>query len=95
VKYSKSQSLRVNDKARSSVATIMKSKRYKVATINSVQAQVEMYFIFNLEYRYAALSRGILHGLPTKSQCALKYLKPKRESLRDQNTFLSEFETFS
>jgi hypothetical protein len=95
VKYSKSQSLRVNDKARSSVATIMKSKRYEVATINSVQAQVKMYFIFNLEYRYVALSRGILHGLPTKSQCALKYLKPKRESLRDQNTFLSEFETFS
>jgi hypothetical protein len=26
-----------------------------------------MYFIFNLEYMYAALSRGILHRLSTKS----------------------------
>jgi hypothetical protein len=33
-----------------------------------VQAKVEeMYFIFNLEYRYAALSRGMLHRLSTKS----------------------------
>jgi hypothetical protein len=34
-----------------------------------MQAQVEeKYFIFNLEYRNAALSREIPHGLPTKSQ---------------------------
>jgi hypothetical protein len=36
-----------------------------------VQAQVkEMYFIFYLEYRNAALSRGISHGLSIKSQCS-------------------------
>jgi hypothetical protein len=40
-----------------------------VARINLMQAQVEeKYFIFNLEYRNAALSREIPHGLPTKSQ---------------------------
>jgi hypothetical protein len=33
-----------------------------------VQAQAEeMYFIFNLEYMYAVLSRGMLHILSTKS----------------------------
>jgi hypothetical protein len=33
-----------------------------------VQAQVEeMYFIFNLEYRYVALSRRMLRRLSTKS----------------------------
>jgi hypothetical protein len=52
---SKCQSLlnpRVNVKARSSVAILMKSKRDEVTTINIVQAQVEkLYFIFNLEYR--------------------------------------------
>jgi hypothetical protein len=33
-----------------------------------VQDQVEeMYFIFNLEYRYAALLREMLHKLSTKS----------------------------
>jgi hypothetical protein len=38
-----------------------------------VQAQVEeMYFIFNLEYRYAALSRGMLHRLSTKSHAQQK-----------------------
>jgi hypothetical protein len=42
-----------------------------VARINIVQAQVEeMYFMFYLEYRNATLSRGISHGLPTKSQCS-------------------------
>jgi hypothetical protein len=52
VKYSKSQPLGVNIKARSSVTTLMKSKRNEVAIINIVQAQVEeVYFIFNLEYR--------------------------------------------
>jgi hypothetical protein len=51
----------------------MKSKRSEVATINIVQAQVEeMYFIFNLECRHAALLRGIPHGLPTKSQYSTK-----------------------
>jgi hypothetical protein len=36
-----------------------------------VQAQVEeKYFIFNLDYRNAALLTGIPHGLPTKSQCS-------------------------
>jgi hypothetical protein len=51
----------------------MKSKSNEVAAINIVQAQVEeMYFMFNLECRHAALSRGIQHGLPTKSQCSTK-----------------------
>jgi hypothetical protein len=36
-----------------------------VATINIVQAQVEeMYFIFNLEYRRATLSRRKFHAQP-------------------------------
>jgi hypothetical protein len=48
----------------------MKSKRDVVTTINIVQAQVEeLWFIFDLECRHAALSRGIPHGFPTKSQC--------------------------
>jgi hypothetical protein len=52
VKYSKSQPLRINVKARSNVATIIKKKGDEVAIINIVQAQVEeLYFIFNLEYR--------------------------------------------
>jgi hypothetical protein len=41
-----------------------------------VQAQVEeIYFIFNLEYMYDALSRGMLRRLSTKShtQQKLKY----------------------
>jgi hypothetical protein len=47
----------------------MKSKRSEVEIINLAQAQVEeIYFIFNLECRHAALSRGISHELPTKSQ---------------------------
>jgi hypothetical protein len=46
-----------------------------------VQAQVEeMYFIFNLEYRCVALSRGIPHGLPTKSQCSTKSRNPSEMS---------------
>jgi hypothetical protein len=51
MKYSKSQTLRVNTEARSNVTTLMKSKRNEVARINIVQAQVqEMHFILNLEY---------------------------------------------
>jgi hypothetical protein len=66
-----SQSLRVNVEARSNMETLMKSKRNEVAIINFVQAQVEeIYFIFKLECRHATLSRGIPHGLPTKSQCS-------------------------
>jgi hypothetical protein len=48
-----------------------------------VQAQVEeMYFIFNLEYRYAALSRGMLCRLSTKShaQQKPKYLSEMSET---------------
>jgi hypothetical protein len=42
-----------------------------VARLNIVKAHVEeKYFIFNLEYKNAALLRGIPHGLPTKSQCS-------------------------
>jgi hypothetical protein len=66
-----SQYQRVNAKARSNVATLLMSKRNEVARINLVQAQIEeKYFIFTLEYRNAALSRGISHGMPTKSQCS-------------------------
>jgi hypothetical protein len=42
-----------------------------VARINIVQVQVqEKYFMFYLEYRNVALSRGISHGLPPNSQCS-------------------------
>jgi hypothetical protein len=55
----------------------MKSKRSEAATINIVQAQVEeIYFIFNLGCRHAALSRGIPLGLPTKSHCSTKPKNP-------------------
>jgi pyoverdine/dityrosine biosynthesis protein Dit1 len=38
-----------------------------------VQAQVEgIYFIFNIEYKYAALSRGILYRLSIKSHAQQK-----------------------
>jgi hypothetical protein len=51
VEYSKSQTLKSHVKARSNVATLMKSKRNEVARFNIVQAQVEeVVFIFNLEY---------------------------------------------
>jgi hypothetical protein len=46
-----------------------------------VQAQVEeIYFIFNLEYRYAALSRGMLHKLSTKSHAQQKPKYPSEMS---------------
>jgi hypothetical protein len=46
-----------------------------------VQAQVEeMYFIFNLEYRYAALSRGMLHRLLSKSHAQQKPEYPSEMS---------------
>jgi hypothetical protein len=46
-----------------------------------VQAQVEkMYFIFNLEYRYAALSRLMLHRLSTKSHAQQKPNYPSEMS---------------
>jgi hypothetical protein len=69
MKYSPS---RVNAKVRSSVEILIKSKRNEVARTNIVQAQVEeIYFIFNLEYRHAPLSRGIPHELPTRSQSSI------------------------
>jgi hypothetical protein len=81
LKYFKSQPIRVNAKARSNMATLMKSKKSKVATINFVDAQVEeIYFIFNIECRYAALSRGIPYGLPRKSQCSTKPKNPSEMS---------------
>jgi hypothetical protein len=41
-----------------------------------------MYFIFNLEYRYAALSRGMLHRLSIKSHAHQKpnYLSEMSET---------------
>jgi hypothetical protein len=46
-----------------------------------MQAQVEeIYFIFNLEYRYAALSRGMLHTLSIKSHAQQKTKYPSEMS---------------
>jgi hypothetical protein len=46
-----------------------------------VQAQVEeIYFIFNLEYRYVALSRGMLHRLSIKSHAQQKAKYPSEMS---------------
>jgi hypothetical protein len=46
-----------------------------------VQARVEeMYFILNLEYRYAALSRGVLHRLSIKSHAQQKPNYPSEMS---------------
>jgi hypothetical protein len=46
-----------------------------------VQVQVEeIYFIFNLEYIYAALSRGMLHRLSTKSHAQQKPKYPSEMS---------------
>jgi hypothetical protein len=46
-----------------------------------VQAQAEeIYLIFNLEYRYAALSRGMLHTLSTKSHAQQKPNYPSEMS---------------
>jgi hypothetical protein len=46
-----------------------------------VQAQVEeMYFIFNLEYRSAALSRGMLYRLSIKSHAQQKHNYPSEMS---------------
>jgi hypothetical protein len=46
-----------------------------------VQAQVEeMYLIFNLEYRYATVSRGMLHRLSTKSHAQQKSKYPSEVS---------------
>jgi hypothetical protein len=51
--------LRVNAKARSIVATLMKWKRDEVAILNIVQAQVEeLYFIFILKYRLPLYQEG-------------------------------------
>jgi hypothetical protein len=59
----------ISIEARSNVAILIKSKRNEVARINLVQAQVEeKYFIFYLEYRNTAISRGIPQELPIKSQ---------------------------
>jgi hypothetical protein len=46
-----------------------------------VQAQVEeMYFIFNLKYRYVVLLRGMLHKLSTKSHAQQKTKYPSEMS---------------
>jgi hypothetical protein len=46
-----------------------------------VQAQIEeIYFIFNLEYMYAALSRWKLHRLSTKSHTQQKPKYPSEMS---------------
>jgi hypothetical protein len=58
VKFAKSQPRRVNVKAKSNVTTLMKSKRNKMARITMVQAQVEVIFIFNLEYSLLLYQEG-------------------------------------
>jgi hypothetical protein len=69
--------LKVNDKARSIVATLMKSKRDEVARINIVQAQVqELYFMFNLEYRLPLYQEGY-HMDCQQSFNAQHILKPQ------------------
>jgi hypothetical protein len=71
------------------MATLMKSKRNEVATIYFLQAQIKkMYFIFNLECRHTALSRGIPYGLPSKSQCS-KYPKNPSEMSETQWPYTS------
>jgi hypothetical protein len=46
-----------------------------------VQAQVEeMYFIFNLEYRYAALLREMLYRLSAKSHAQQNHSYPSEMS---------------
>jgi low temperature requirement protein LtrA len=46
----------------------MKSKRDEMTTITLYKLKLKkMYFIFNLKYRYVALSRGMLHRLSIKS----------------------------
>jgi hypothetical protein len=46
-----------------------------------VQAQVEeIYFIFNLKYRYVALSRGMLYRLSIKSHAQQKSKYPSEMS---------------
>jgi hypothetical protein len=70
----------------------MKSKRNEVTTINIMQAQVEeVLFIFNLESRYAALSRGMLQRLLNKLSCSTKPKNPseKRETLWPQTLHIS------
>jgi hypothetical protein len=68
IKYSKSQPLKIQCQSKISCGNPHKVKRNKVTRFNIVQAQVEeKYFIFNLEYMNVVLSRGISHGLPTKS----------------------------
>jgi hypothetical protein len=75
MKYSKSQPLRVNVRARSIVATLMKSKRDEVTRINIVQAQIEeLYFIFNLEYKLPLYQEGyhMDYQQSLNAQCSLK-----------------------
>jgi hypothetical protein len=59
----------------------MKSKRDEVPTIILCKAQVEkMYFTFNLEYKYVALSRGMLHRLSSNSHAQQKPNYPSKMS---------------
>jgi hypothetical protein len=88
LKYPKAQPLRDDVKVRAHVALLMKSKRNEQATSIPMQAQVEeMYFYLILSFSYVTLLRWMLHDL-LASQSAQK---PKRGSLRYQNTIPSEF----
>jgi hypothetical protein len=69
VKFSKSQPQKSQRKARSNVATLMKSKKMKWQESTLCKLKIEeKYFIFYLEYKIAALLRGTPHRMPAKSQ---------------------------
>jgi hypothetical protein len=73
--------LRVNAKNKIKCGNPHEVKKRWSGNNHLVQAQVEkMYFIFNLEYRYAALSRGMLHRLSTKSHAEQKSKYPSEMS---------------
>jgi hypothetical protein len=68
LKYHKSQPPKSQCQSKIKCANSHEVKKRWSDTNHIVQAQVEeMYFIFNLEYMYAALSREMAHRLSTKS----------------------------
>jgi hypothetical protein len=71
LKCSNSQPLKSQCQSKIKYGKLHEAKRNGVARFNIVKAHAEeKYFIFNLEYKNAALLREIPHGLPTKSQCS-------------------------
>jgi hypothetical protein len=59
----------------------MKKKRDEVATITLCKLKLKKCILyFNLEYRYATLSRGMLYRLSTKSHAQQKPKYPSEMS---------------